>query len=53
MRNVVRDFNHHNAHTLKGVEWVKDDKDAKYLSLYQNMSLRNTLMPSQASKTTL
>ena len=33
-----------------GVEWVKDDKDAKYLSLYQNMSLRNTLMPSQASK---
>ena len=38
------------AHTLMGVEWVKDDKDAKYLSLYQNMSLRNTLMPSQASK---
>ena len=24
------------VHTLNGIEWAKDDKDATYLSLFQN-----------------
>ena len=32
------------------IEWAKDDKDATYLSLYQNISLQNALMPAQATK---
>ena len=27
------------VHTRNGIEWAKDDKDATYLSLYQNISL--------------
>ena len=37
-------------HTRNGIEWAKDDKDATYLSLYQNISLQNALMPAQATK---
>ena len=37
------------VHTRNGIEWAKDDKDATYLSLYQNISLQNALMPSQAT----
>ena len=32
------------------IEWAKDDKDVTYLSLYQNISLQNALMPPQAAK---
>ena len=38
------------VHTRNGIEWAKDDKDATYLSLYQNISLQNALMPAQATK---
>ena len=38
------------VHTRHGTEWAKDDKDATYLSLYQNISLENALMPAQATK---
>ena len=38
------------VHTRNGIEWAKDDKDATYLSLYQNISLQNVLMPGQATK---
>ena len=38
------------VHTRNGIEWAKDDKDATYLSLYQNISLQNVLMPAQATK---
>lgn len=37
-------------HTRNGIEWAKDDKDATYLSLCQNISLRYTLMSNQATK---
>ena len=38
------------VHTCNGIEWEKDDKDATYLFLYQNISLQNALMPAQATK---
>ena len=38
------------VHMRNGIGWAKDDKDAIYLSLYQNISLQNTLMPAQATK---
>ena len=38
------------AHTHNGIQWAKDAKDATYLSLYQNISLQNPLMPAQATK---
>ena len=38
------------VHTRNGIEWAKDDKDATYLSLYQNISLQNALMSAQATK---
>ena len=34
---------------LNGIEWEKDDKDATYLSMYQNISLQNALMPAQTT----
>ena len=34
------------VHTRNGIESAKDDKDATYLSLYQNISLQNALMPA-------
>ena len=36
--------------TRNGIEWAKNGKDATYLSLYQNISLQNALMPAQATK---
>ena len=38
------------AHTRDGFGWAKDDKDATHLSLYQSISLKNALMPAQATK---
>ena len=38
------------ANTLNGNEWAKYYKDATYLSLHQNTSLRSTLIPNQATK---
>ena len=38
------------VHTHNGIEWAKDEKDATYLSLYQNISLQNASMPAQATK---
>ena len=38
------------AHTRDGFEWAKDDKDATHLSLNQSISLKNALMPAQATK---
>ena len=38
------------VHTCNGIEWEKDDKDATYLSLCQNISLQNILMPDQDTK---
>ena len=38
------------VHTCNGIQWAKDDKDATYLSLCQNISLQNALMPAQATK---
>ena len=32
------------VHTRNGIEWTTDDKDATYLSLYQNISLQNPLI---------
>ena len=63
--HVARAFNHHTwkvvpkrflppplpvVHTRNGIESAKDDKDATYLSLYQNISLQNVLIPAQATK---
>ena len=39
------------VHTPNGIEWVKDDKDLTILSLYQNISLENALIPAQGTKT--
>ena len=33
------------VHTRNGIELAKDDKDANYLSVYQNISLQNALIP--------
>ena len=59
IQNVARAFNHHTwkvvpkrflppplpvVHTRNGIESAKDDKDATYLSLYQNISLQNVLI---------
>ena len=33
------------VHTRNGIELGKDDKDANYLSVYQNISLQNALIP--------
>ena len=38
------------AHTRKGIEWARDDKNATYLSPYQNISLQNALMTAQATR---
>ena len=38
------------AHTRKGIEWAKDEKDATYLFLYQNIFFQNSLIPAQATK---
>ena len=38
------------THTANGIEWAKDDKDATYLSLYQNMVLRSTLTTDRIKK---
>ena len=38
------------VYARNGIEWAKDDKDATYLFLYQNISLQNTLMHAQATK---
>ena len=38
------------VHTRNGIKWAKDGRDATYLSLYQNISLQNALMPAQATK---
>ena len=35
---------------MNGIEWARDDKDATYLSLFQNISLQNTLIPNRALK---
>ena len=32
-----------------GIEWAKDDKEAKYLSLFQNLALNARLIPCRAS----
>ena len=37
------------VHMRNGIEWAKDDKDATYLSLCQNISLQNPLMPAQTT----
>lgn len=31
-----------------GIEWAKDDKEAKYLSLFQNLALNASLIPTRA-----
>ena len=36
--------------TSSGVQWAKDDKEATYLSLYQNLALRSSLMPPKMAK---
>ena len=38
------------VHMRNRIEWKKDDKDATYLSLHQNISFQNALMSSQATK---
>ena len=38
------------VHTRKGIEWAKDEKDATYLFLYQNIFFQNSLIPAQATK---
>ena len=38
------------THTANGIEWAKDDKDATYLSSYQNMALRSTLTTDRIKK---
>ena len=38
------------VHTRNGIEWAKDDKDATYLSLYQNIFLQIALMSAQATE---
>ena len=38
------------VHTRNGIEWAKDDKDTTYLSLYQNISWQNALMPAPSTK---
>ena len=38
------------VHTRNGIKWAKVNKDTTYLSLYQNISLQNALMPTQATK---
>ena len=37
------------VHARNEIELAKDDKDATYLSLYQNISLQNALMLAQAT----
>ena len=32
------------------IEWAKDDKEASYLSLFQNLALGATLLPEKAAK---
>ena len=38
------------VHTRNENEWAKDEKDATYLSLYQNIFFQNSLIPAQATK---
>ena len=38
------------VHTPNRIGWAKDEKDATYLSLYQNISLQDALMPAQVTK---
>ena len=32
------------------IEWAQDDKDEKYLSLFQHIALKKTLIPNRALK---
>ena len=38
------------VHTRSRIEWAKDDKDTTYLSLHQNISLQNALMPTHLQR---
>ena len=38
------------VYSQNGIEWAKDDKEASYLSLFQNIALQASLTPKQAIK---
>ena len=38
------------VYSENGIEWAKDDKEASYLSLFQNITLQASLTPKQAIK---
>ena len=37
------------VYSSTGIEWAKDDKEASYLSLFQNIALNGSLLPKHAS----
>ena len=38
------------VYTRNGTEWANDDRVATYFFIYQNVSLKNALMPAQTTK---
>ena len=38
------------VYTRNGTEWANDDKVATYFFIYQNLSLKNALIPAQTTK---
>ena len=37
------------VYSSTGIEWAKDDKEASYLSLFQNIALNGSLLPKHAN----
>ena len=37
-------------YSSSGIEWARDDKEASYLSLFQNIALNGSLLPKHANK---
>ena len=37
------------VYSSTGIEWAKDDKEASYLSLFQNIALNGSLLPKYAN----
>ena len=37
------------VYSSTGIEWAKDNKEASYLSLFQNIALNGSLLPKHAN----